>query len=500
MNMAKKKTTEINAAPAVQELEAANTVQEEGMIATVINEQIAENEGRIAESETPAALRLTSEESPGANGFTPTQQIVLEVDPDNILIDPDLRALRAWNGRSRQELALPELARTMYEMGQKEPARVFETDEGYVLYDGHRRREAVQIIREEWDATWTLRILVDNDLTKADALRSAMLADSQHEKFTPMELGRNIAFLRKQFNWEGGDKTAVVADFLGVSPATVTQMERLTDAADEVRMKVERGELTVSAALDLISVTSTVPEDERTEAQEKVAAKAKEIAERQAKKKEESKPTPKRTPLTKEQQRVAENVRRAAEEDRKKREALTHTDATPGSLHAGEHAADTSIAATDTVPPERKTPAMEKVKVTGTHVRQAARQVLGDKAKVKAPKMSEAIELIEQWAGPAYPDVMAKFAGTFADWGHGKKSDKLLEAAWDDIADELAKVPKSKSTPKSKVPTKPVTKPTPAKKAAKPSTAKPATKKAALSAAKPAVKKTAATPVKPKAK
>lgn len=468
--MAKKKTIETNnPAPVAAMPEAIDNevtingaeVQVDGMIVT----EILEAPPYQSESQ---ALRLTSEESPVANGFIPTQQIVLEVDPDNILIDPDLRALRAWNGRSRQELALPELARTMYEMGQKEPARVFETDEGYVLYDGHRRREAVQIIREEWDATWTLRILVDSDLTKADALRSAMLADSQHEKFTPMELGRNIAFLRKQFNWEGGDKTAVVADFLGVSPATVTQMERLTDAADEVRMKVERGELTVSAALDLISVTSTVPEgEERTEAQEKVAAKAKEIAQRQADKKEASKPQAKRTPLTKEQQRVAENVRRAAEEDRKKRQELSHSDATPGSHTNGK---TEPVPESESKPESAPVPVPPKpAKVTGTHVRQAARQVLGDKAKVKAPKMSEAIELIEQWAGPAYPDVMAKFAGTFADWGHGKKSDKLLEAAWDDIADELAKVPKSKSTAKT------TTKTAPAKKVAKPAAKKNAT-------------------------
>ena len=443
----------------------------------------AQSEQEPAMVDTGDGLEVTEVSSiPALNSGIPTngghQEIVIEIDPDNVLIDPNLRALRAWNGHSRQELALPELARTIYEEGQKEPARAYESDEGYVLYDGHRRREAVQIIREEWDGTFQLKLLVDNDLTPARALRAAMLADSQHEKFTPMELGRNIAFLRKQFNWGDKGGTAQVADFLGVSPATVTQMERLAAAPVEVQQKVESGELTPTAALDLISVTSKIDDEEMVEKQKAVVERAAEIAQRQQEKREAEQPQKKRTPVTKEQAAIAKRVKEAAYADRAMRQELSHSDATPGSHNGHTEDVDADESPVTDVDQEPAPTPAKKARVEGKHIRQAAKQVLGDKGKIKAPKMSEAIELIEQWAGPAYPEVMMKFAGTFADWGRGKKSDKVLEAAWDDIADALAgKKPKkvvkatvlnnkpvvTKKAP-PKAPPKKVTKPTTKKK------------------------------------
>lgn len=403
----------------------------------------------------------------GGNGThipQPTAQIIFEIDPENILIDPDLRALRAWSGGSAQELSLPQLAKTMYEDGQRYPVLMFQTDEGLVLYEGHRRREAAVIIREEYDATWMLKAILDTEMDADKALRAACLADSQHEKFTPMEIAHNIRFIRSRFDWRGGSNTAKVAEFLGVSPATVTQYERLAKAPESVQKDVEAGRLTPSAALDLISATSKVPEVDKEDVQAAVVEHAQTLANKDKSKQ-------KRTPVTPEQAAIAKRTAEAAGRDRERR-AMVQAQAEAEGKPAPELAP--VVESTPTPAP-----------VTGKHIRQAARQMLPD-VKLKAPKMSEAVELIEQWAGPAYPAIMSAFAGTFADWGRGKKSNKVLEAAWDDIADALAgkkpKVTKAEKAIKASKP-KPVKLP---KVAAKKTVVKPAVKKSAKPAAKPA--------------
>jgi len=414
----------------------------------------------------------------GAHSPQPTNQVIFDIDPENILIDSDLRALREWNGHSAHELSLPQLARTMYEEGQQYPVLMFNTDDGLVLYEGHRRREASVIIREEWDATWMLKAIVTEGMTKQRAIRMACLADSQHERFSPMQIARNIKFLRKQFNWVGGEHTASVADFLGVSPATITQMERLAKAPANVQADVESGRLSPTAALDLIALTANVPAEEVEKEQTRVVERAQVLANKEAEKKGKGKGSKDKAgdrpvPLTKEQAAIAKRAAESAKRDREKREAakahaLDDAEQTTDPALLTDLTTDEPNAPEPTVPPtEPPAPAP----ITGKHVRQAARTVLTNPAP-KAPKMGEAVELIEQWTGPAYPKVMGKWAETFAEWGRGKKSDKALEAAWDDIADELAKL-EGKSGRKGTAPTKKATPPakktpSPTKKSAKP--------------------------------
>jgi hypothetical protein len=195
--------------------------------------------------------------------------------------------------------------------------------------------------------------------------------------------------------------------------------------------------------------------------------RAQEVANEQKEKKKKEK----LAPLTPEQKRIGENVRKAAERDREKKAAEA--------MAKGEPIAEDVEAETETPTPT------SAPKIDSSHVRKAAKDVLGDAAKVRAPKMSDAINLIGPWAGPAYPKVMADFAGTFEDWAHGKATYKKLEAAWDDIADELAKVPVKASSSKASTP-KSASAPASGKKAAIP--VKASGKKEA--AAKPAGKKT----------
>ena len=268
--------------------------------------------------------QINAGELPGT-GIVPTEQFVLEVAPENIIIDEDLRKLRSWTGNSRQELQLPKLAETIYQEGQRELAKAFRVEAGICLYDGHRRREAVQIIRDEWDATWMLQVVVDESMTRDQAIRAAMLADSQHEAFTPRERARNIAFLRKCYDWQGMEGARKIAEFLGVSPATVLQDERLSKAPAELQEKVEAGLLTVTNALEILASTGKLPAEEQAAAQTKVVERAGELAKKEKAEKAEKaakggKPKLEREP-TREMKAAAKRMQEELKRKREEREA-----------------------------------------------------------------------------------------------------------------------------------------------------------------------------------
>lgn len=367
----------------------------------------------------------------------PQGSFLIDIDPDNLMIDPDLQALRIWNDYSNQEAKIPELARTIYEEGQHDPALAYETAEGLVLYDGHRRRRAVKYIQDEWEATFTLRVLVDPNMTPDRALRAAMLQDSQHEQFTEVERGKNVIFLRSRFGWVGSEGTSEIAGFLGVSNATVLQAEKLYNAPANIREMVESGQMTPTNALEMMASTGNLDKDEQPLMQEAIAERAREIAE------EEADGTDLQPPDSE-----AETALESSGQDEGDAEGQDDTnDSSTGKsklapMTAQQKAVAKRVQAAAKADKAKRT-ADGKPKVERRHVKAAAKEVLGDKAKTKVPRISDAIDLIEPWTGPAYPKLMTKFASTFVDWAHGKTSDKALEAAWDDIADELHKAEKA---------------------------------------------------------
>jgi hypothetical protein len=131
-------------------------------------------------------------------------------------------------------------------------------------------------------------------------------------------------------------------------------------------------------------------------------------------------------------------------------------------------------------------------------VREAQRIVEGDQMKTKAPRMSEAIALFEQWTGPAYPKIQIAFAAMFMQYGHGKATEKQLEAAWDDIADVTCAVEAARAQkPVSGTATVPGPIPGQVPVGAPPAPAPPAL---AAAAAKPAPKPAVKAKPKPKRK
>lgn len=338
---------------------------------------------------------------------------IREFTPEEITITPELSDLRQRSGQDYEDEVL-NLAAAIFEEKQIHPGLVRETPDGFLLVAGQRRLEAITLLRtkegqlalgldDEEAATvasqFKFRAEI-RELTDDEAFRLAMLENVQRRRFTPIELARDIKTIRERFKLEGGSAgTKDVADFLKVSTATVTQHERLLSAPAEMQEQIQKGELRMSAALDLLAV----PEGKREEVQTVALEKAKKEHDKKEaakeKKAREHNPTPK-VPVYK----------------------------------PGQHKPN--------VP-----------KVEQKHVRAATKEVEGASTGLKAPKMAELKDLAETWCGPVYQPVMVKFAEGLLEWTAGKLSDKKLTALFDDISDKVpaAKV-KEPAKPKAAAP------------------------------------------------
>lgn len=362
---------------------------------------------------------------------------ILELEPENIIIDPDIHELRAWGDSDQQVLSIPDLAQKMSEEWYP-PVLLRMSDDGMVLVAGGRRVEAAKWNRAHGLPGFTLRCVVE-EMGDDKAFRNAILENVQREGFTEMELARICAKVRQRFGWEGKAGTAAVAEFCGFrSPVNVTQLEKLLKLPEDVQAKIQSGEWSGSTALEL---TAGVKPDKRVQvankAEERARARAKqkadqaeqkrraleaqvkakrEEAEAKAKRREEkaAKMAAKGVKKPQNQKLIKSEAIRVAREEKRLREAREQE--------------------------EKAKKELERPVVTGVDVRQAAKTVEGALEKSKAPKLAEAVELFQSWIGPAYQIVLQNFAKGFVSWAHGElgvNGDKELEALWDDIADAL---------------------------------------------------------------
>lgn len=356
---------------------------------------------------------------------------VLEVDPEDVLDDPRIKALRDRTG-GINALDIPALAASIRDEGQDEPCGVYVTNDGLVMFEGERRREAIRYLRQQGEDI-QLRVVVAQK-TPEQAYRSALHSFTQHRSLKPLEFARSIAVTRELLsNPERTEPVtlAEIAGFYGVSIATITQHEKLLETSPEVQAAVADKRMSKTAALDV----STSPVDK----QPVVVERAAEIAV------EEQKRKPGRKALVKTTDFVSDAVK-GKRKKKGNRSPVAESVPAPVETELVVEMQDLSgfersyTVTTGTHYPTTALPESvpEPVPVIQSrHVRAAQRETDPDAAP-KAPRMSEAIALIEQWDGPGYPDVMRAWARSFVEYGHGKSRESGLKAAWDDIANALA--------------------------------------------------------------
>jgi ParB family transcriptional regulator, chromosome partitioning protein len=163
---------------------------------------------------------------------------------------------------------LEELAKSIKEQGVIEPLIVTaEKDGGYRLAAGFRRLAAAK------QAGLKVVPCIVRELNAEQRLRLSLTENIQRKNLSPMEFALNCASVREKFKWDGEKSTKKVANFLNVSPATVTQMEKLLVLDVDKRRLVHERVLGAQAGQDIAEIVK----EYGPEKAQKVLSKAAEI-------------------------------------------------------------------------------------------------------------------------------------------------------------------------------------------------------------------------------
>jgi ParB/RepB/Spo0J family partition protein len=191
---------------------------------------------------------------------SPNEPTYAEFLPEDIIIDPEINArpYTALIGKDTpaEEQALVELAASIMSHSQLQPVRVrIGTDGLPHLIMGARRTRAIALINSSGQfSPLKVKASVVQACDDQTAQRDAIVENIQRRNLNPMDMALNIQRVRQDHGWDGKKGTKLVADHLKVSPATVTQHDRILTLEPQFQEQVFQGKLTLQGALDLLDV------------------------------------------------------------------------------------------------------------------------------------------------------------------------------------------------------------------------------------------------------
>lgn len=147
-----------------------------------------------------------------------------------------------------KEAELETLANSIKEQGILQPIVVRNVDDqGYEIIAGERRWRAAQL------AGLTTVPVIIKDVSDADALAIALIENIQRENLNPLEEAIALDRLGNEF----GLSHAEIADAVGKSRTTVTNLLRILNLQPEVKGMLERGEIVLGHAKVLLGLQGT---------------------------------------------------------------------------------------------------------------------------------------------------------------------------------------------------------------------------------------------------
>ncbi len=146
-----------------------------------------------------------------------------------------------------EDTALRELAASIRENGILQPLLVRRTEHGFELVAGERRLRAARSLGME-----TVPVVVREGVDDEQSLRLALLENVQREDLNPIEEAQGYKRLIDEFRMSQQD----IADQLGRSRSTVANALRLLNLPEELRARIENGELTSGHARALLAADS----------------------------------------------------------------------------------------------------------------------------------------------------------------------------------------------------------------------------------------------------
>lgn len=197
---------------------------------------------------------------------------LIQLNPAEIKIRKDLNVRKfpingsGSTGEQETEL-IRQLAITLIEDSQLQPVLVGEEikksgETDYYLIAGARRRAAAELInsgalKSYYDpkkkGPFLLDCKVKEVISAPRARKAARLENIQRKQFNAMDLAMNISDILAENEWKDqADWSKLVADYLRVSRATVTQHYKLLELPKALQARVADGELTVNAAFAVL--------------------------------------------------------------------------------------------------------------------------------------------------------------------------------------------------------------------------------------------------------
>ena len=352
--------------------------------------------------------------------------------PEDVYLDLDVQEARPLYDQAAEAKEIQELAESIVRDGQLEPivvrpAPIAEGEDRYYLIAGRRRIEAIfylNSLRSKEEGQLTVSAVVNR--SGIEPFKAALAENLKRKGLSPIQLAMVCQTIREKENWKGGKSTKKVAEYLQVSPATVTTHEKLLTLPEDVKSMVHRGEVSAKAAFDLLDVT--------VEKREEVLGLARE-----------------------------------KQTDEARIEATAEPELAPEQVYLHET-------------PVANTPkALKKAPVKSKRVRSASREIEGALEKPKARSRRDIMDFFEMADSPAYgyPDGQVRmFIVYFLKWCGGEGSDRTLRQKFDVMTDKAdTGTPASLEPKESGAPAKKPTKKQTVKPKPKPSPKKKTTKK-----------------------
>ena len=140
------------------------------------------------------------------------------------------------------ENGLQDLARSLA-AGQLQPILAYRRANKLVVLDGERRLRAGKLA-----GVAALDVLVVDDPGERGAILERQLVADAREDLNPMERARALKRLTEENGWTA----ARISARTGLSPATISRTLALLELPREVQAKVEKGDMTASAAYGVV--------------------------------------------------------------------------------------------------------------------------------------------------------------------------------------------------------------------------------------------------------
>lgn len=141
---------------------------------------------------------------------------------------------------------------------------------------GHSRFKAFEWLRDNWQAQgladrytgYTVMPVNVEELTDEAMYRFAISENVQRKDLNPIELAAAMKRYRDEFKKTSDE----IGELFGVNGATVRGLIRLLDLPEDVRTRVERGEITQGAARKLLTVSKNIQAEQLTEIVEDIVS------------------------------------------------------------------------------------------------------------------------------------------------------------------------------------------------------------------------------------